>query len=84
MGAFGGRTLVNLIDPRRVQPSTLLKLEHQIGSALYTSPHWVQTEALRLLALSGYKAATLPEQSLEILQQQRDWMVRLGLSLQVV
>lgn len=84
MRAFGGRTLVNLVDPRRVQPSTLLKLEHQIGSALYTSPHWVQTEALRLLALSGYKAATLPEQSLEILQQQRDWMVRLGLSLQVV
>jgi hypothetical protein len=84
MRSLGGQALVNLIDPRRVQPSTLLKLEYQIGSALYTSHHWVQTEALRLLALSGYKAATLPEQSLEILQQQRDWMVRLGLSLQAV
>ncbi|MEM8808276.1 MAG: hypothetical protein AAGF01_19830 [Cyanobacteria bacterium P01_G01_bin.38] len=82
MRAFGGRKLVDLIDPQRVQPSTLLKLEYQLGSALYTSHHWVQAEALRLLALSGYKAATQPEQSLEILQQQRDWMVTLGSSLQ--
>ncbi|MEQ9482270.1 hypothetical protein [Coleofasciculus sp. F4-SAH-05] len=82
MRAFGGRKLVNLVDPQNVRPSTLLKLEYQLGSALYTSHHWVEAEAVRLLALSGYKAATLPEQSLEILQQQRDWMVRLGSSLQ--
>lgn len=82
MRAFGGRSLVALINPQRVQPSTLVKLEHQLGPALYTSHHWVQAEALRLLALSGYKAATQPERSLEILQQQRDWMVMLGSSLQ--
>ena len=82
MRAFGGQKLVDLIDPRRVQPATLLKLEHQLGPALYTSHHWVQAEALRLLALSGYKAATQPERSLAILQQQRDWMVMLGSSLQ--
>jgi len=81
MQAFGGKALVDIIDPQKVSPSTLIKLEYQIGPALYTSHHWVQTEALRLLALSGYKAATLPEQSLEVLQQQRDWMVKLGLSL---
>jgi hypothetical protein len=82
MQAFGGRAIANLVDPQRIRPSTLLKMEYQLGSALYTSHHWVQAEALRLLALSGYKAATLPEQSLDILQQQRDWMVRLGSSLQ--
>lgn len=83
MRAFGGRSLVNLIDPQRVHPSVLLKLEYQMGSSLYTSHHCVQAEALRLLALSGYKAATLPDQAFEILQQQRDWMVRLGTSLKV-
>jgi len=82
MQAFRGKALMNIIDPQKVNPSTLIKLEYQIGPALYTSHHWVQTEALRLLALSGYKAAISPEQSLEILQQQREWMVRLGLSLQ--
>ncbi|MGB3300067.1 MAG: hypothetical protein WBA76_17530, partial [Phormidesmis sp.] len=82
MRAFGGHKLVELINPQRVRPSTLIKLEHQLGPALYSSHHWVQAEALRLLALSGYKAAIQPERSLEILQQQRDWMVLLGSSLQ--
>ncbi|MEL6940215.1 MAG: hypothetical protein AAFO84_13590 [Cyanobacteria bacterium J06598_1] len=82
MQAFGGRSLAQLINPQRVQPSTLVKLERQLGPALYTSHHWVQAESLRLLALSGYKAATQPKRSLEILQQQRDWMVMLGSSLQ--
>lgn len=82
MHAFRGRTLVNIIDPRRVHPLTLLKLEYQLGSALYSSHYWIQEEALRLLALSGYKAATSPEKPLEILQQQREWMMKLGALVQ--
>ena len=81
MRAFGERSLVSFVDPQRVRPSALLKMEYQMGPSLYTSPHWLQKEAVRLLALSGYKAATLPGQALEILQQQRDWMMQLGNSL---
>jgi len=43
--------------------------------------HWVWTESLRLLALTGLKAATEPERSAEAMQQQKDWMFQLGTSL---
>ncbi len=80
--AFGGRSLVALLDPKRVQPTALIELEQQAGPALYTSHHWVRTEPVRLLGLTGYRAATLPERAGEILQQQKDWMLRLGKTLQ--
>ena len=80
--AFGGRSLAALLDPQRVHPSALLQLEQQAGRALYTSHHWVWAEPVRLLGLTGYRAAIFPEQASEILQQQKDWMLRLGGSLQ--
>lgn len=80
--AFGGRSLAALLDPQRVCPATLSQLEQRAGSALYTSHHWLWTEPVRLLGLTGYRAATLPDRALEILQQQKDWMLRLGRSLQ--
>ena len=67
MQSFGGRPLTALIDPKRVQPETLMRLERDAGPALYTSHHWVQTEPLRLLALSGYRVATVPDRAGEIL-----------------
>lgn len=82
MRAFRGRSLVTLIDPRRVSPEALAQLEYQGGAALYTSHHWVWTEPIRLLALTGYRAAILPDRALEILQQQKDWMLKLGETLQ--
>lgn len=81
MRAFAGRPLVALVDPGRVKPETLTRLEHQLGAALYTSTHWVWTESLRLLALTGFRAATMPERSEEIMKQQEGWMLRLGTSL---
>lgn len=83
MRAFRGYPLVALIDPRRVSPDALAQLEAQGGAALYTSHHWVWTEPIRLLALTGYRAATQPDRALEVLQQQKDWMLRLGETLQV-
>jgi hypothetical protein len=83
MRAFRGDSLAMLIDPRRVSPEALAKLEQQGGAALYTSHHWVWTEPLRLLALTGYSAATQSDRVLVVLQQQRDWMLRLGETLQV-
>ncbi len=82
MRAFGGRPLVALINPERVKPETLLALEQRLGAALYTSMHWVWTEALRLLALAGLRAATMTERSNNALKQQEAWMLKLGGALQ--
>ncbi len=79
--AFAGRRLVDFVDPARVKPQALLELEQKIGVALYTSHHWVRAESVRLLALSGYRAATMPERATEILKQQEEWMTRLGTAL---
>lgn len=78
MRAFGGQALAALIPPARVAPAALRQLEQQGGDALYTSSHWVWSEPLRLLALTGYRAATAPERAVEVLHQQRSWMLRLG------
>lgn len=82
MRAFKGRPLIALIDPGRVRPETLMQLERRTGPALFTSPHWVWAEPVRLLALTGFRAATSPRRALEILRQQKAWMLRLGAALQ--
>jgi hypothetical protein len=81
MRAFEGRPLVELVDPLRVRPEALAELERTAGPALTTSPHWVRTEGLRMLALTSYRAATDPERFAEITQQYEDWMLRLGAPL---
>ena len=82
MRAFGGRSLSALVNPDRVKPETLLAMEQQLGVALYTSMHWIWTEALRLLALSGYQMATRPERKMDTFAQPEVWMLRLGGALQ--
>jgi hypothetical protein len=81
MRAFGGRPLTSLLDPARVKPEALEQLEFRTGPALYTSHHWVWAECLRLLALSGLRAATMPERAAEVLKQQESWMLRLGMAV---
>ncbi len=76
--AFGGRTLTELVDPVRVRPDALDALERQAGPALYVSSHWVQTECVRLLALSSYKAATSAEHAREVIKEQEGWLFTLG------
>lgn len=76
--AFGGRALSSLVDPLRVRPDELARLERDAGTALFTSPHWLWNESLRLLALSGYRAATQPERAKQIAEQFEAWMTRLG------
>lgn len=82
MRAFGGRKLIALVNPERVKPDRLEEMETRLGAALYTSMHWVWTEALRLLALTGLRIATMPARSAEILKRQEEWMLRLGGALQ--
>lgn len=78
MQAFGGRPLVAMVDPARVRPDALASLARDAGPALFTSSHWVWTECVRLLALSGYRAATEPERATETAEQFEQWMLRLG------
>jgi len=80
MRAFGGRPLISLVDPGRVKPEALEQLELRAGGALHTSQHWIWSECLRLLALSGLRLATMPERAPEILKRQEDWMLRLGMA----
>lgn len=78
MNAFEGRSLSALVNPTRVRPDVLIALEAQLGPALYTSMHWIWTEGLRLLALTGYRAATSAADPIGAAHKQEDWMLRLG------
>jgi hypothetical protein len=79
--AFGGKPIVALVDPLRVRPDALARLAQEAGGALMTSTHWVQSDPLRLLALTSYRAATEPERSAEIAEHYEGWMLRLGAPL---
>jgi hypothetical protein len=76
--AFRGRALSQAIDPARVRPDALEALARAAGGALYRSSDWMRRECLRLLALSGYRAATVPERGAEVLREQDEWMHALG------
>jgi len=78
MQAFGGRSLAAVITPVDVSPQALFEMERQKGAALFSSPHWIWSEPLRLLALAGYRAAVSPATAPQILRQQETWMFRLG------
>ena len=82
MRGFHGRALSEMINPDRVKPATLLAMERQMGAALYTSMHWIWTEALRLMALSGLHIATAPARKVETYAQPEEWLLRLGGALQ--
>jgi hypothetical protein len=78
MKAFGGRSLTDIIDPTRVSADALAQLEREAGDALFTSPHWLDRECVRLVALSGLRAATGGGRLGEAIEQQEEWMLRLG------
>ena len=78
MRGFRGRCITDLVNPERVRPSRLLAMEAELGKALYTSSHWIWTEAPRLMALAGLQIATRPARSADIIRQQQAWMLRLG------
>jgi hypothetical protein len=82
MRAFDGKPLSALINPERVRPEALFKMEQELGTALYTSMHWIWTEALRLLALSGFHSATRPDRKAETFTNPEEWLLRLGGALQ--
>ena len=80
--AFGQRALADVINPMRVRPEELYKLEYIAGPGLFTNHGWIWKEALRLLALSGLKIATSPTPADEY-KRQEEWMQKLGWSVNI-
>jgi hypothetical protein len=78
MQAFGGKSLAACIDPALVSPTALARLKADAGPALMTSPHWLATESLRLIALTGYQFALDPAQGNEMITLHRTLMERIG------
>jgi hypothetical protein len=78
MQAFRGASLRALVRPERVSPEALAEMSARIGPALFTSTHWLWTESLRILALTGLQLASRPRDLIEILRLQEQSMLRLG------
>ncbi len=76
--AFGRRPLTTVVNPQRVSPAALMQLERAAGAAAFTSPYWMWNESIRLLALTGYRAAAGALGLREAAAQQERWMLGLG------
>jgi hypothetical protein len=77
--AFGNRSLAELVDPARVSPAALDRLAGEIGSNGFHSRHWIWDEAIRLLALTSYRATRDAASLREAVTNQETVMRRLGL-----
>jgi hypothetical protein len=75
---FRSRSICELVRPERVRPEALYELERRLGPALFTSTHWIWTESLRLVALSGLRWATLPDKAEEYANKLQACMLLLG------
>jgi hypothetical protein len=82
MRCFGGRALRQLLPTERVSPQALQAMASRLGPALFTSAHWLWSEPLRILGLTGLELAERPREFRPILEQQRQAMLRLGGALQ--
>lgn len=81
--AFGGRSLAQVIEPARVSPRALEKLEYIAGPSLFTSHAWIWKEGIRLLAINGYKIALGVGDLQALYRQQQEWMEQLGFSIEL-
>ena len=71
---LGGRPMTSIHDPRRVSPAALGELERSAGAALWTSPHWRQSEGIRIVALAGLREAERPETASQWIGKARCWL----------
>lgn len=78
--AFAGKTLTDIIHPQQVSPKTLGTLNLTSGP-LQQSHAWIYQECLKLLALTGYRIATVQEGVELEYKKQEEWMMRLGTSM---
>jgi hypothetical protein len=78
--AFGGRSLAQLVNPLRVSPASLEQLRREASLA---SPYWLWNEAIRLLAMTGYRTGLGAQEARDGIDQQERLMLQLG-KLQVI
>jgi len=71
---LNGRPMTDVLDPGRVSPAALAELERVAGPALWTSPHWRQTEGIRIVALAGLREAERPETAPMWIDRARTWL----------
>lgn len=81
--AFKGKSLSDIINPDRVSPKSLEKLEYLAGQALFTSHAWLWKECIRLLAITVYKIGLGEQELAPLYKLQEEWMVRLGYSVEL-
>jgi hypothetical protein len=74
--AFGGRTLTQLVNPMRVSPAALERLRQDASLA---SPYWLWNEAIRLLAMTGYRTGIGAQEARDGIDQQEKLMLQLGM-----
>lgn len=72
--ALHGKPMLHVLDPARVSPSALAKLEHDAGPALFASPHFRRKEGIRIVALTGLREAENPQNATAWIDRARNWM----------
>lgn len=72
--ALKNRPMTDVLDPQRVSPKALAEFERNAGAALWTSPHWRQTEGIRIVALAGLREAEHPETATHWIERARTWL----------
>lgn len=81
--AFTGQSLAQIVQPERVSPGSLEKLEYMAGQSLFTSHAWIWKECLKLLAITGYKIGIGENDLAPLYKLQEEWMIRLGYSVEL-
>ncbi len=72
--ALNGHPMTDVLEPARVSPAALSELERSAGAALWASPHWRQTEGIRIVALAGLREAERPETAPMWIDRARAWL----------
>lgn len=78
MRSFNGASFGDVLDPRRVSPSSLAALERQAGGTLLTSGYLQRREPVRILALLATRWLLDPGRADEHRTTLRQWVRSLG------
>jgi hypothetical protein len=72
--ALNQKSMTSVLDPARVSPEALGRLEREAGAALWTSAHWRRSEGIRIVALAGLREAEKPETATAWIDRARHWL----------
>jgi hypothetical protein len=72
--ALANKPMTHVLEPARVSPAALARLEHEAGASLWTSVHWRRTEGIRIVALMGLREAERPEIASAWIDRAHRWL----------